>query len=102
MDGYGVHFNFILSNGMRTRGRDNTLYTEHMLPDNMKTTKVQIHYIGSYISGFKFFSSDFLFFEIGNTNPNTTVIEVLLLNNEQIIGVVFKSHPVWQTLYSDF
>ena len=43
-----------------------------------------------------------VFFEIGNTNPNTIVTEVLLEDNEQIIGVVFKSHPAWQTLYSDF
>lgn len=43
MDGLGVHFNFILSNGMRTQGRDNTLYTTHMMPENVKTKKVQIH-----------------------------------------------------------
>ncbi len=40
MDGIGVHFNFILSNGMRTKGRDNTLYTTHMMPENVKTKKV--------------------------------------------------------------
>jgi hypothetical protein len=59
-----------------------------MMPDDKKNKMVQIYHNG-YLRGLKFFDQNkLLIFEIGNTDSAWDVTEVVLKDNEQIIGVV--------------
>ena len=101
--GQGSRFTFVLSNGIKTTGRDGgQSYAAHMMPHGMVTKKVQIYHSGN-IFGFKFLDKwDVATFEIGYTASWFTVTEVALQDNEQIIGVQYRLHATYQTVYTDF
>ncbi len=61
-DGTGMHFNFILSNGTRSTGRNKGItYYDHMIPKDSinKIRSVEIHHFRNiFIWGFSFFDKD--------------------------------------------
>ncbi len=74
-----------------------------MIPQDKKIKKVQIQHDASCIRGFKFFDKNqLLIFEIGEIKATNTVTEVVLEENEQIIGVAYKLYSTYQTVYTDF
>ena len=75
-----------------------------MMPQDAhkKIKKIQIYH-GTHISGFKFFDKkQALIFEIGSTHLSLSVTEVVLENNEQIIGVAFKLYNSFKSVFTDF
>jgi hypothetical protein len=104
-DGTGYHFNFILSNGARSKQRDveSTDFT-FMIPADAfeKIRSVTIHYY-SCIVGFSFFDKDgALLWKHGNTASRTNKEKVVLEENEVIVGVVAKLHEHLSAAYTDF
>ncbi len=110
-DGGSPSMNFILSNGDRSKQRDEdwpTKYT-HMMPADAhnKIRSVTIHYeyyIEGSIWGFSFFDKDgALLWKIGNTTDYLSMKETVeIAENERIIGVKAKLYLGWQSLYTDW
>ena len=96
---YYCRWNFILSNGQESALKCNHVLTKHMLPDK-PIRKVQMVVYNSsnfYLQGLKFFDEkDNLIFEIGKQHESYLVKEVLLQENERIVG--FESKKRWDGL----
>jgi hypothetical protein len=105
-DGSGSRFNLILSNGDRSKQRDEgyTYYDHMMTADSHKRIRsVNIHFNPGYcITGFYFYDKDdALIWRIGHTDY-CCLTRVLLGENEVIVGMVAKLCPGKQSWYSDF
>ncbi len=91
--GTGDHFNWILSNGDRSKqrgGKEPTKFT-HMFPKDAhsRIRSVHIHYAYSHIGGFSFFDKDGArIWQIGLVDSNWAVKTVEIAENERIVGVV--------------
>jgi hypothetical protein len=96
MNGKGMCFNFVLSNGTRStqshQGRE-TFYTIMIPADALnKIRSVTIHY-SLWIEGFSFFDKNgALLWEIEDTDSKWKET-VVLGENERIVGVVAKLFP---------
>ncbi len=102
-----MRFNLILSNGHRSTQRDEhfpTKYT-HMMPAGCinKIRSVTIHY-SNCIGGFSFFDKEgALLWKIGDTTDSYYKVEnVLIEENERIVGVVAKQYPGCHSVYTDW
>ncbi len=82
-------WNFILSNGQESAIKNDKIMTKHTLPDK-PIRKVQMALYNDnnfYLQGLKFFDEkDNLIFEIGKKDKRYLVKEVLLQENERIVG----------------
>ena len=106
---HGSYFNFILSNGERTQGKDEGVdnydwstytfyYSEHMMPEGVhkQIRSVEINHNNFYVCGFLFFDKcDKLIWEIGlnkqyDKRYKMLPAKVVLEENEMIVGVVAK------------
>ncbi len=97
--------NFVLSNQMKTNQTDpNFNYTLFNMPEDThkKTRKVQIYINGSSnVIGFKFFDKNSVqLFEVGLFSKEFK--EVAIEENQQIIGIVARLHPKYNSAYTDF
>ncbi len=105
-DGTGIWFNFLLSNGDRSKQRDkNMTYYDHMMPAGSHTRirSVNIHYFNAII-GFSFLDKEgALLWKIGETTNRMNKVETVLIeDNEVIIGVIAKLYGRYQSCYTDF
>ncbi len=92
VDGRGVKFNFILSNGDRSYQRDKgEKYSTHLMPEGAykRIKSVQIYYM-CCMAGFKFFDRDDKpIWQIGRITWSSLKVETVMLeDNEVIVGVV--------------
>ncbi len=107
-DGTGFGFNFLLSNGDRSKQRDKKYPTNftHMMPEGShnKIRSVRIYHDGHFINGFSFFDKEeALLWMIGRTNRSYFEVDTVLIDeNEVIIGVVAKLYSGWQSVYTDW
>lgn len=86
-------FNFILSNGVKTKGEKGVKYISGMIPQDKITKKVKI-YSNTRVRGFEFFDeNNKVILTIGKCGYRVT--EVLLEDGEKIIGVVYKLYENW-------
>ncbi len=83
IDGNGWLWNFILSNGEKTKRSDGGEYTTHMIPENLpKIRKVMIFHDWC-VNGFSFFDkSNCLIWEIGARKSHYKVEEHKIDENE--------------------
>jgi hypothetical protein len=91
---------------MKTNQTDpNTHYTLFNMPEDThkKTRKVQIYTFGSHcVCGFKFFDKNSVqLFEVGLFFLNEFK-EVAIKENQQIIGIVARLSPGYNSYYTDF
>ncbi len=90
---YYCRWNFILSNGQESAIRDDKVMSKHTLPDK-PIRKVQMAVLKNSdfcLQGLKFFDEkDNLIFEIGKQDKSYLVKEVLLQENERIVGFESK------------
>ncbi len=100
--GYGIYFNFILSNGTRsTRIDGDHKYYDHFIPADAlnKIRSVTIHHL-DFIRGFSFFDKNgALLWKHGSIHNDDKYDTVLLGENEVIAGVAAKLY--YQKVYSD-
>ncbi len=106
-DGYGVRFNWILSNGDRSTQRDKgKTYSDYMIPADAlnKIRRVAIHYLpNECIRGFSFFDKDgALLWEHGWIQSWLKQETVEIAENEKIIGVKAKLLTDDLSIYTDF
>ncbi len=104
-DGTGTNFNFILSNGDRSKQIDDNYSTKytHMMPEQTKIIRSVNIYSNAYIIGFSFFDKDHsLIWKIGVSGSWCSVTTVVLAEDEVIIGVVARLFTSCQSCYTDF
>jgi len=115
-NGHGNLFNYIMSNGDQTKGRDKKYQSEevetyhiHMIPEDAYTGHKKIRAVEIYytecVYGFRFLDRDNkVIFRIGYTGLDygTKVLVVPISSQELIIGVQCKLFKDYQTLYTDF
>ena len=102
--GYYCRWNFILSNGQESAIKDDKVMAKYTLPDK-PIRKVQMAVINneSYCSlqGLKFFDEkNVLIYEIGKHDKSYLVKEVLLKEDERIVG--FWSRKGGYAIHHDF
>ncbi len=86
---YYCRWNFILSNGQESAIRDDKVMSKHTLPDKpIRKVQIVVHNDSNFgLQGLKFFDEkDNLIFEIGKKDESYLVKEVLLQENERIVG----------------
>ncbi len=75
--------------------------TKHMIPFQDRRIKVVQVFHSSYIYGFRFLDSNFqTIFEVGCLNCVST--NIVLEDNEQIVGISAKTYTTHRTLWTDF
>ena len=82
-------WNFVLSNGQESALKCNLVLTKHMLPDKtIRKVKMAVLNDSDFcLQGLKFFDEkDNLIFEIGKKDKSFLLKEVLLQENERIVG----------------
>ena len=66
---------------------------DFMMPETCKQTRKVEVYNGAHLHGFKFFDINNTFlFEVGNTDASCDITPVLIVADEQIIGVKAKMY----------
>ncbi len=87
---YSCRWNFSLSNGHESAIKCDKVMTKHMLPDKpIRKVQIVVYDDKNYypLQGLKLFDEkDNLIFEIGKQNWSYSVKEVLLQENERILG----------------
>ena len=86
---FNSRWNFILSNGQESEIICDKVITEHTLPDKpIRKVQMAVHKDNNFsLQGLKFFDEkDNLIFEIGKQDKRFLVKEVLLQENERIVG----------------
>ena len=75
--------------------------TQHMIHLQDRRIKVVQVFSSSYVRGFRFLDSKFqMIFEIGSVS--NTVTNIVLEDNEQIVGISAKLYSTYQAEYTDF
>ena len=122
--GTGCNFNFIMSNGEKSRQREEGMkFYPFMIPENVTKgiRSVEIYYRSNdlyyvkkrdrydgdlIVTGFVFYDGEMsVIWKIGKNVSKATIKNfhtVKMKENEVIIGVVAKLHPKWQSAYTDF
>ncbi len=72
-----------------------------MIPFEDRRIKMVQVFHSAYILGFRFYDSKFqTIFEVGSVSTNNT--NIVLEDNEQIVGISAKTYTTYRTLWSDF
>jgi hypothetical protein len=101
---YWCRWNFILSNGQESAIKNDKVMTPHSLPEKLiRKVQMALNNSNFCLQGLKFFDEkDNLIFEIGKQDERFLVKEVLLQENERIIGFESRKHSDDRAIHNDF
>ncbi len=85
---YSCRWNFVLSNGQESAIKNDKVMTPHSLPEKLiRKVQMMVRKDNHALQGLKFLDEkDNLIFEIGKQYQSYLVKEILLQENERIVG----------------